>query len=185
MKVYFEPTGWTAKKSILSVFVNPQDDGSGYHYSPDGTLHQYWWARPYNARVFEEEEIPEPLRFSIQHGVESVMVPKEKEDSWTWDDVEYMRIEPEWGEALLEVNKRIDDVKTFEEFAELYPLIKKSHVVSHKVMNKLMGLYSQPDVPVRNGEIGIAALQKMSIYEQLLIKAGLETVESLSKEERI
>jgi len=183
MMVYFEPTGWTGARSILSVFVNPQEDGSGFHFSPDGELHQYKWARPHYARRFHSSVIPEPLWYSIQHGIEKVSVPEEKTDTWTWNDVEYDRIDPEWVEAMLEVKQRIDDVKTPEEFAELYPLIKKSHVISHKVMDKLFSFYGLPDVPVHNGEIGIAALQKMSIYEQLLIKAGLETVESLSKED--
>jgi len=174
MKVFFEPTGFSGYDVILSIFVKPQKDGSGYHYSPDGSLHQYWWAIPGQARVFDSKEIPADLWYSIRHGVQKVKVPDDKTDTWTWDDVIYDKIEKEWIRALKKVDREIDNVQTLEDFKKLYPTIKKSHVYSQKVMNKMFQFYGLHDIPVVNGEIGIATYKKSIIYDALLAKSGLE-----------
>ena len=92
-------------------------------------------------------------------------------------DLEYNKVSKEQVEALIAVKERINDTKTLEEFKELYPLIKKSNVISHPVMDKLFALSGLPKYNVmnaKNGEIGIATYQKSLYYKALLIEYGLE-----------
>jgi len=175
MKVYFETIGGGAGKISLSVYVNPTKDGHGYFYSCDGRKVQFAWTNPQKAVVFDSSELPEELWYSFKHGVHHIEADENKLKDWTWDDLEYHKVEKEQVDALRVVKKKIKDVKTLDDFKELYPTIKKSNVVSHDVMDKLFSFFDIPDVPVRNGEIGIAFFQKMCIYNSLLVKSGIDT----------
>lgn len=186
MKVYFETNGGGNGKLWISVYVNPTDDGHGYFYTPDGTECRFAWVHPSEAIVFDSEELPEELWYSIQHGVHFLEIDVSKRKNWTWDDLEYNKVSKEQVEALIAVKERINDVKTFEEFKELYPLIKKSNVISHPVMDKLFALSGLPELDVmkaKNGEIGIATYQKSLYYKALLIEYGLEPSPSSAPEQ--
>lgn len=179
MKVYFETTGGGNGKLWLTIYVNPTDDGHGYFYTCDGTEAKFAWTHPSEAVVFDSEELPEELWYSIQHGTHQVELDAKKRKSWTWDDLEYHKVTKESVAAFEEVKKRIDDVKTLEEYKELYPLIKKSEVISQRVMDKLFALSELPELDVmkaRNGEIGIATYQKMLYYIALLKKHGIDDI---------
>lgn len=173
MKVYFETSGFGCGKIGMKVYVNPTEDGHGYHYGPDGELIKFAWTNPKRAIVFDSSDIPEDLWFSIQHGVQHVEVEESKK-SWTWDDIEYTKVSKEQVDAYIEANRRIDDVKSIDDFKELYPLIKKSKIINLKIMNKLFSFFDVTKPPVKNGEIGIQFYHMTFLYRSLLVGLGLE-----------
>ena len=178
MKVYFEVSGCGCGKLGMKVYVNPKDNGSGYHYGADGQLHEFSWVNPKKAVVFDSSELPENLWYSIQHGVHHVEIEESKRTNWTWDDIEYTKVSPEEVEAYLEANRRIEDVKSIDDFKELYPLIKKSGRINRKIMNKLFSFYDISEPPVNNGEIGIQFYNMTCIYRSLLVELGLEEIQN-------
>lgn len=175
MKVYFEEDGIGSEGISISIYVKPTTDGHGYHYDPNGDLTKFAWVNPEEARVFNSSELPDDLWYSIQHGLEEARVDESKEGKWTFDDLKYNKVNPEEVEAYIEANKRIEDIKTIEEFKDLYPIIKKSNRINRKFIYKLFSFFDDiPDVPLVNGEIGIQFFELVCIYKSLLVKIGLE-----------
>lgn len=180
MKVYFEITGGGCGKNAITVYVEPENEQYSCHahyFALDGTKHQFAWATPSRAKVFDSSELPKKLWYSIQHGVWHIDVDMAKGNDWTLEDLEYKPVSKASVDALLEVKKRINDVQTLDDFKALYPLIKKSKAISDVVMNKLFSLCGLQEYDVnraKNGEIGIAFFQKSCYYRRLLVKIGLE-----------
>lgn len=174
MKVYFEHTGGSLKTASLQVYVDPTGDGHAYHFGADEQKYLFAWANPKKARVFESDELPKQLWYSIHHGVDNVEVPIDKVANYEWSDVSYRKVSKTRIEAYKKVLSKIDDVQTIEDFKALYPLIKKCGIADNRIMDKLFQFCNTPDVPVYNGEIGIAFFQKQMVYKRLLHKIGLE-----------
>ena len=179
MKVYFEYDGGGGGKTWINVYVDPTDDGHGYWFTAEGKKTKFAWVHPSEATVFDSSELPEDLWYSIQHGVHHLEVDSSKSKGWTWDDLEYTKVSKEETAAYLEACNKIKEVTTIEDFKALYPIIRKGRRVNHSIMDKLLDLRGISDVPVHNGEIGIAFYQKMCIYKAILIELGLEKKEDL------
>lgn len=174
MKVYFEEVGGGDGKVCLRVYVNPQEDGSGYQYDLTGRKHKFWWADPDEARVFEHTELPKDLLFSIRHGVDEVEVDEDKFENWTFDDLIYSKVERESVKAYNEFKKMMPNIKTVDDFKAAYPTIKKCGFITEDIVKTLFNVMSIPKTKVHNGEIGIAFMMDRMNYSEAVYMLGLE-----------
>lgn len=174
MKVYFEECGSGDGQIFINVYVNPQEDGSGYQYDLTGKRHKFWWADPDEARVFDHTELPKDLLFSIRHGLDEVAVDEDKFENWTFNDLIYKKVDRESVRAYNEFQKMKQNIKTVEDFKNAYPTIKKCGFITDDIMKTLFRVMNIPSTPVQNGEIGIAFMMDRMNYSEALYMLGIE-----------
>ena len=174
MKVYFEERGRGMGKIHILAYVNPTGDGHAYTFNSNGKKCIFAWAHPKEARVYNHTELPKDLYYSIKHGSCDMHVPEEKRLRWEFDDLEYLKIDKEQVRATKIVHDKIKEVKTIDDFKKLYPHIKRCAYYIPECVYKLCELCGIGEVPMINGELGIAYYKQVFIYNALLKKIGLE-----------
>ena len=174
MKVYFEPTGKGSDGISVKIYVEPTDDGHAYRFDTLGNKYLFAWADIKRAKCFESDELPKKMWQSIQHGTHHALIPNGAGKEWGLGDLKYEKVKMNEVEAYKEVIEKIDDVKTLDEFKELYPTIKKSNRVGMRVIRKLFSICEVSEMPEHNGEMGIAYFNNLMRYHALLEELEIE-----------
>jgi hypothetical protein len=174
MKVYFEERGYGMGKVSIKAYVNPTKDGHAYSFNSDGKKYIWAWASPSRARVYDHTQLPEDLWFSIKNGSDDMKIPENKRENWDFSDLSYHKIEKEQVKATKYVYRQIKNVKTLDEFKKLYPYIKKCAFYIPEVVYKLCELCGVGEVPMVNGELGLAFYKQVCIYNHILKELGIE-----------
>ena len=125
MKVYFEPHGWGGDGKghhivTLSIYVDPQSDGSAYYYNALGGKVRFWWADTRKAAEFDSEQLPKRLWQSIQYGLHFAEMIEEdyRANGVVISLLKYTKVNMKEIDAWKEVKARIGSVHSIEDFKE-------------------------------------------------------------------
>lgn len=182
MKVYFEITGWgndgTNKLQYITAFVNPTDDGYGYHYDMEGKLWQFAWCHKESAKCVEHTELPKEMWYSIRHGVHDFQQITDKKHIGNADidipNLKYTKVERKQVALFKKVLSHADSINSIEELKAFYPEIKGLQYIPVNFAKKVLSLIGWLPYPVTNGELGMASFQTGIFYSQALKSLGLE-----------
>lgn len=176
MKIYFEQKSWGGDNIDLDIYIKPfctdEDKGAGCYYNDDGKLCNFYWVHPKEARVFDTKELPKELLYSFKHGTSQCSVDTKKIDNWTFDDLIYSKVTPKMTRAYNKLMKEIDKITTIEEYHKLYPLVLKGNRINEKIIDTFFKIQKVPNIPVINGEIGIAFYMKYQVWKAMINKLG-------------
>lgn len=182
MKIYFEQRSWGGDNIDFDIYIKPfytqAVEGAGLYYNSDGKLCSFYWVHPEKAKVFDDKELPKELLYSFKHGTRRCSVDAGKKNNWTFDDLIYDKVTPEMTRAYNKLMKELDKVTTIEEYHKLYPLILKGNRINEKVMDTFFKIQKVPDIPVVNGEIGIAFYMKCQVWKAMINKLGWDNENS-------
>ena len=179
MKVYFEITGGSyqegkLKTASIQAYVTPTKDGHGYFFDTQGKKHQFAWCDVKRSKVYDQRELPADLWYSIRHGVHRFDADVESKDDWTFDDLIYTKVKREQVEAGRKVCKLLPTIQTIDDFKKAYPTFKKYGYITYGIVDALFRVTGIPHCPAYNGEIGMAFMNDILMYQSALRKLGIE-----------
>lgn len=176
MKYYFEETGGGDGKIEISVYVKPKEEEMGFRahtFDIYSKLSPFWWADPDNARVYESNELPRDMLYSIKHGTEIFEVPEEKADTWQLSDLEYKKIERKMVGNQRKAIKLLDDCHNAEDIYKVYSkYIEPTGLLTSEFVGRANQILSLPGMPFTS-EIGFAGCMDALRFQSVMKEAEI------------
>ena len=145
----------------LFEYDEAENNGAGVRYSSNGDRYIYHWAYPKKDCLFKR--IPKDILYSFHHGFNSFNIEKSKfEESKNIEDIirnsDYVPV----LKKDVEIAKIASSVKTFEDVCRNWEKLQSGMYLN--VMTICLNHIGIKEPHVRNGEIGIAAIETIHLF---------------------
>ena len=177
--ICLEVTGWGSypgdngkriESSLARLFEIPEvSDGSGIIYDYDGTKSSYWWANVDQSTVLNKERLSKELLYAFYHGLHNLEIPKDVQgsvyDALDASDWKKQGITEEYIARLLALDSLV--INSLEDVANNFALLQNGPL-SSRLATKIRHLAGIKDVPVYNGELGLAWAEDKARFLNLM-----------------
>ena len=144
-------------------------DGSGFTYDIDGKRRKYWWTIVKNSIKINLDKMPVDFKYSFYHGMCDINTTieygtlKELINNSDWKNNKVNKKEVERFELLKKIK-----IITIKDIINNIDELKKEGYLPNKLVSDVLKVAKIGNVSVKNGEIGIAAMQDVLNYKNII-----------------